>query len=47
MSCELYEKVEKICQKIDAYTEKDLSVKNEIKIKSYSTKIKTLINMIE
>ncbi len=47
MSCELYEKVEKICQKIDAYTEKDLSVKSEIKIKSYSTKIKTLINMIE
>lgn len=44
---ELYEKVEKLCQKIDAYAEKDLSVKNEVKIKSYNTKIKTLINMIE
>lgn len=47
MSNELYEKVEKLCQKIDAYAEKDLSVKNEVKIKSYNTKIKTLINMIE
>lgn len=47
MSSELYEKIEKICQKIEAYTEKDFSVKNEIKIKSYRTKIITLIEMIE
>ena len=47
MSNEIYEKVEKICQKIDAYTEKDFSVKNEIKTEVYTTKIKKLINMIE
>ena len=47
MSNEIYEKVEKICQKIDAYTENDFSVKNEIKTEVYTTKIKKLINMIE
>lgn len=47
MSNEIYEKVEKICKKIDSYTEKDFSVKNKVKIESYSTKIKKLINMIE
>lgn len=47
MSSELYEKIEKLCQKVDAFTEKDFSVKNEIKTKSYSTKIRALIEMIE
>ena len=47
MSNEIYEKVEKICKKIDAFTEKGFSVKNEVKTKSYSAKIKSLISMIE
>ncbi len=47
MSNEVYEKVEIICQKIDAFTKKDFSVKNKIKTEVYTTKIKKLINMIE
>ncbi len=47
MNNQFYEKVEKLCQKIDSYTEKDFSIKNEVKTKSYSEKIKELINMIE
>ncbi len=47
MSNEIYEKVEKLCQKIDAFAEKDFSVKNEIKTEAYIAKIKKLINMIE
>lgn len=47
MNNQFYEKVEKICQKIDAYCEKDFSVKNEVKTESYSIKIKELINMIQ
>lgn len=47
MNSQIYEKVNKICERIDSYTEKDYSIKNEVKTTSYITKIKKLINMIE
>lgn len=47
MENELYEKVEEICQRIDSYTEKDTSVKNQVKTEIYTAKIKKLISMIE
>ena len=47
MANKLYEKVEEICQRIDLYTEKEISVKNEVKSTIYTAKIKELISMIE
>lgn len=47
MSNKLYEKIETLCQRINLYTEKDTSVKNEVKTTLYITKINKLINMIE
>ena len=47
MENELYEKVEEICQRIDSYTEKEITVKNQVKTDTYITKIKKLINMIQ
>lgn len=47
MANQLYEKVEELCQRIDSYTEKDISVKNQVKTTIYVEKINELINMIE
>lgn len=47
MSNSLYEEVDKMCQRVDSYAEKDISVKNEVKTTLYITKIKKLIDMME
>ncbi len=47
MTNELLEKVEELCQRIDSYTEKEISVKNQVKTDTYVTRIKKLISMIE
>lgn len=47
MEDKLYEKVDNICQRINSYAEKDISVKNKVKTEIYIDKIKKLINMIE
>lgn len=47
MSDKLYEKIEKLCQRIDLYANKDISVKNQVKTKLYIAKLEKLINMIE
>lgn len=47
MSNRFYNKIENLCQRIELYAQKDISVKNEVKTTSYITKINKLINMIE
>lgn len=47
MKSSVEEKIEDLCQRIDLYANKDISVKNTVKTTLYVTKIKKLISMIE
>ena len=43
---EVYERVENLCKKIEAYTTKVSSIKNEVKTEAYIKKVKRLVEMI-
>lgn len=43
---EIYERVEVLCKKIEAYTTKVSSIKNEVKTDAYIKKVKRLVEMI-
>ena len=43
---ELFEKIETLCQRLDTYSTKIISVKNEVKTNRYIDKLQKLIDMI-
>lgn len=43
---EVYERVENLCKKIEAYSTKVSSIKNEVKTVAYTKKVKKLVEMI-
>ncbi len=47
MANEIYVKIEELCKRINSYSEKDISVKNQVKTNIYIEKVSKLINMIE